>query len=124
MSVFDWLLIAHLAGDFLLQTDTMARLKMRQWSWLFRHIGWYMLVMTLVVAVYAWTHAVPGWLAAAGLLFIAVTHVILDRRSFTAAWMKFAGMSLDQRWLAIVVDQIFHLVTLAIVAQALAAGSG
>jgi hypothetical protein len=119
MSLFDWLLIAHLAGDFLLQTDDMAKKKPEQWSWLARHIGRYMLAVTLIVAIYTWTHRVPLWVAAACLLFVVGTHVILDRRDFTETWMRRVGMSSDQAWLFIVVDQVFHLLTLAVIAQSL-----
>jgi len=119
MSVFDWLVIGHLVGDFLLQTDNMARNKPQQWLWLLRHIGLYMVGITLIVGAYAWTHAVPLWLVLASLVFVFATHVILDRRTFTIRWMRLVGMSDDQPWLFIVVDQIFHVLTLALVAQAL-----
>jgi hypothetical protein len=123
MSLFDWLVLGHLVGDFLLQTDNMAKNKSQQWRWLLRHIALYMVTMTIIIVAYALSHPTPLWLAIVAWLFIAGTHLILDRRGFTARWMRLVGTSPDQSWLVIVVDQIFHLLTLAAVAQVLALAS-
>jgi transcriptional regulator GlxA family with amidase domain len=53
-------------------------------------------------------------------LFLLATHIILDRRRFTTSWMRLIGMSPDHPWLPVVVDQVFHILTLAVVAQTLA----
>ena len=45
MSLFDWLLVGHLVGDFLLQTDRMARYKAQSWSWMLKHVGIYLAVI-------------------------------------------------------------------------------
>lgn len=119
MSLFDWLLVGHLVGDFLLQTDDMARYKVRSWSWMFRHIGFYMLVMTVVVGVYALRRSVPPWVVFVLLVSVSATHIFLDRREFTLGWMRLAGMSSDHPWLPIVVDQVFHILVLVVVAQVL-----
>ena len=119
MSLFDWLLVGHLVGDFLLQTDNMARYKERSWPWMLKHVGAYMAVMVIFIAAYAVSHAVPLWVAGGGLLFIGGTHILLDRRDFTQGWMRIVGISADQSWLSIVVDQTFHLLVLAGVAQIL-----
>lgn len=119
MSLFDWLLVAHLVADFLMQTDDMAKHKGHSWQWMTRHVGLYMAVMTPLLIVYAAFHSIPAGWVAAGLLFILVTHVILDRRGFTQWWMRVVGISNDQLWISIIVDQVFHLLTLAIVAQIL-----
>lgn len=118
MNLFDWLLVGHLIGDFLIQSDNMAQNKQHKLMML-GHIGLYMVVMTTIVVIYALAHSLPAWLVVAVLLFIAGTHVILDHRGPTEGWMRFMGMSPDRLWLAIVVDQIFHLLTLVIVAQVL-----
>ena len=124
MSLFDWLLIGHLVGDFLIQTDNMAKNKRQRWPSLLSHVNLYMVVITPVVVIYALTHSLPSWLVLAVLLFLFGTHVILDRRDFTVRWMRFVGMSPDSLWLSIVVDQVFHLLTLVIVAQVLVLVSG
>jgi hypothetical protein len=124
MSLFDWLLIGHLIGDFVLQSDRVAKNKTGRWPWLLGHVALYMVVITAIVVVYALSHPLPPWLAVAALLFVLATHVMLDQRGFTRWWMRLMGMAPDRLWLAIVVDQVFHLVTLAIVAQALVWASG
>ncbi len=124
MSLFDWLLISHLVGDFLIQTDNMAGRKEQRWSWMLIHIGFYMVFATTVVVWYAVIHRLPVGLVLAVLLFLAGTHILLDRRGFTTWWMRLVGMSPSHPWLPIVVDQVFHILTLAIVAQILALASG
>ena len=126
MSLFDWLLVGHLVGDFLLQTDGMARYKAQSWPWMLRHVGTYLAVMAVLVGIYVLNHPVPLWVVGAVLLFIGGTHIILDRRTFTLWWMRRIGISADLTWLSIVVDQTFHLLVLVVVAQALvmAGGSG
>jgi hypothetical protein len=124
MSLFDWLLVGHLVGDFLLQTDGMARYKAQSWPWMLRHVGTYLAVMAVLVGIYVLNHPVPLWVVGAVLLFIGGTHIILDRRTFTLLWMRRIGISADLTWLSIVVDQAFHLLVLAVVAQALAMAGG
>lgn len=119
MSVFDWLLVGHLVGDFLLQTNEMARRKAQSWPWLLMHLGSYMAVMTALLGVLALTSSIPLWAAGLGWLVIGVTHAILDRRDFTRWWMRVVGISPDVMWLQIAVDQVFHIVILAAVAQLL-----
>ncbi len=119
MSLFDWLLVGHLMGDFLLQTDKMAFYKLRNGHWLLWHVAVYMIAMTLILSAYAWTQPVPLGLVTLAWLFILITHIFLDRRHFVPWWMERMGVSPDQLWLRIVVDQVFHLLSLAIVAQVL-----
>jgi hypothetical protein len=124
MSLFDWLLVGHLAGDFLFQTDNMAREKVKSWIWLLRHVSLYMVWPTAVLLGYTLLHQLPLWSLALAVIFVFGTHLILDRRRFTAWWMNTVGIDYDHPWLPLVVDQVFHLVTLAIVAQALALLAG
>lgn len=119
MSLFDWLLVGHLVGDFLLQTDGMAKYKAQSWTWMLKHVGLYLLVMAIVLGAYSFSHPVPLWALALALLFIGATHLILDQRGVTHAWMRLIGISPDLGWLTIVIDQVFHLLVLVIVAQGL-----
>lgn len=124
MSLFDWLLMGHLIGDFLLQTENMARFKAQSWPWMLRHVGLYVGVTSVPIGAYAVNHSVPLRVIALLLLFIGATHVILDRRGFAQWWMQFISISADREWLSIVVDQVFHLLALAVVAQTLIMVSG
>jgi hypothetical protein len=102
----------------------MAQRKGQSWFWMFRHIAVYAVAITAVVIVYSLNHRLPAWLAGGALLFILGSHTILDRRRFTFRWMHLVGVSPDHPWLSIVVDQVFHLLTLAITAHILVLASG
>ena len=117
MSLFDWLLVGHLVGDFLLQTDGMAKYKAQSWTWMLRHVGLYLAVMALVLGAYSLSTPVPLWVLGLALLFIAVTHIILDRREFILGWMRLIGITSDLGWLIIVADQVFHVLVLVVVVQ-------
>ena len=117
MSLFDWLLVGHLVGDFLLQTDGMAKYKAQSWTWMLRHVGLYLAVMLIVLGAYSLSTPVPLWALGLALLFIGVTHIILDRRGFTLGWMRLIGITSDLGWLTIVADQVFHLLVLVVVVQ-------
>jgi hypothetical protein len=119
MSLFDWLLVGHLVGDFLLQSDSMARRKVSEWPWMLRHVGYYTAVVALPVTVYALQHSVPFWFVLVALAFIIVTHIVMDRRDVIRWWMRVAGVTAEYAWLSIVADQVFHILSLALVAQVL-----
>jgi hypothetical protein len=123
MSLFDWLLVGHLAGDFLLQTDRMAGYKAKEWRWMLVHVACYMAAVTLATLLYAWQNPLSPLSALVGLLLVAVTHVGLDRRNFTSWWMRSIGISQDKPWLAIVIDQVFHVLVLVVVVQIMLAAS-
>ena len=124
MSLFDWLLVGHLVGDFLLQTDGMAKYKAQSWTWMLRHVGLYLAVMVIVLGVYSLSYPVPLWVLGLSLLFIGATHIVLDRRGFTLAWMRLIGITSDLDWLIIVADQVFHLLILVVVVQIVIWASG
>jgi Protein of unknown function (DUF3307) len=119
MSLFDWLLVGHLAADFLFQTDRVANNKAQSWPWMLRHIAIYMALIAAPVVAFALSHASSFWVAGAVLLLIAATHIILDRRGFTLRWMRLIGISPNLPWLPIVIDQVFHVLILAIAAEVL-----
>ena len=110
MSPFDVLLIAHLFGDFIFQTNWMAVNKAdRTHSLLFHSLAY-----TLTIFIFASVFSVPLSIWAIALVF--VSHCILDRRVFTQWWvktvMKVDGPEAD--WLVIMVDQAFHVFILAV----------
>ncbi len=120
MSLFDWLLVGHLVGDFLLQTDGMAEYKTQDWNWMLKHTGLYLMVMAVVLGAYSLSHPVPLWALALALLFIGATHVALDRQRLALGWMRLVGIRSDPGWLAVVVDQVLHLLVLVVVVQGIA----
>ncbi|TFE01832.1 DUF3307 domain-containing protein [Jeotgalibacillus sp. R-1-5s-1] len=109
MTPFSWLFLSHLIGDFLFQTGWMAANKASKWIPLLVHCA----VYTLIVALISWI-AFDG-LSVIAILFIFITHVILDRQQFVKWWVKKVMQTPagPDKWLTIVVDQIFHLIILA-----------
>lgn len=109
MSSFDYLLIGHLIGDFLLQTSWMAKNKATKWLPLLVHVA----VYTVVVSVFGFF---SGGLSLAAIALIIISHIVLDRRTFVAFWVRRVQTAKgpEQAWLGIVADQIFHIIILAI----------
>ncbi|HOT98851.1 MAG TPA: DUF3307 domain-containing protein [bacterium] len=102
MDYFQLLLLAHVIGDFVLQTDTIFRLK-QQSPW---GVPLHVLICSLVTA--ALLHPLLGrpafWLA---LLFIALVHLALDRtKLFLAAFHAKDGLGY------FFIDQGLHLLSL------------
>lgn len=109
MSPFDSLLVAHLIGDYLFQTSWMAMNKAKKWDALFVHC----LVYTLTIWIVAWLTF--GGLSVWGILFIFLTHLFLDRRTFILWWTRNIMKTGDNPgWLAIMADQVFHIIVLAV----------
>jgi len=109
MSQFDWLLIGHFVGDYLLQTSWMATNKMKQWLPLIVHSA----VYTLVICGFG---LMSGGLSVPALGLVFVGHVVLDEGYFVSRWTKFVqtAPASEFKWLSIMADQAFHLIILAV----------
>jgi hypothetical protein len=115
MSPFDLLLLAHLLGDFPLQTSWMAMNKATKWLPLLVHSGVYTIVIGIISLIGF------GGLAWWQLLAIFLMHVLLDRRTFVAWWVNHIMRTdlTQNRWLGIMVDQVFHVTILALILLAM-----
>lgn len=106
-------LVGHLVGDYLLQNDWMALKKKLPTTEGRNACSVHCLIWTLCVVFFAsW----PTWTVP--LLFLA--HYIQDRTNIVAWWMDFYGQKQFRTgvcapWSAIVVDNIFHIVTIWII---------
>jgi len=111
---FELLLLAHLIGDFLFQTQWMAFNKMKHWLPLLVHC----VVYTVVVALVSYV-CLDHPLSLAGILIIFIGHIILDQGSFIRWWYLKVCRCTESGtgWLKIVYDQIFHLLLLAAALQ-------
>lgn len=109
MNFFEFLLLGHLAGDFLFQTSWMAREKSNNLAALFFHSTVYTLFIGLA-AVLAGRFSWPA------LLIVLLSHMLLDNRKFVYFWVKNVNKSSDVEWLKIVSDQCWHLLVLGAVA--------
>lgn len=113
-------IIGHLVGDYLLQTDWMALNKKQRSFPCFVH-AW---IWTLSVCLFA------GWDTFSALLPLSIAHFIQDRTNLVSWWMRLKWknqsefMRTDQitaggllrpglgPWSVIVVDNVWHIVSL------------
>lgn len=109
-SAFDILLIAHLVGDYLFQTEWMAKYKAERWAPLLCHC----LVYTAVIVLAAFL-IIPGGISVWAILLVFISHVILDNRKLVVFWYRVIMRVKDDgaKWLTIMIDQTFHLIILA-----------
>ena len=111
MTFFEVLFLAHLVGDYLFQTSWMAANKAKKWMPLLVHSAVY--TITLYIAANLLWGKTP--LSLSAILFIFITHVILDRRTFVIWWVNHIQTSKGKEsgWLTIMADQIFHLLVIS-----------
>jgi hypothetical protein len=113
--IFLYLLIAHLIGDWIIQTSWMALEKSKHLLPLLAHVVTYHIFTfgALYLAEVELTKAI--WAT----LFLAITHAVLDNRRFEFWWLRKIKKVKDEEipvWLLLGVDQSFHLTLLALVA--------
>ena len=104
ISPLAWLILGHLAGDFLFQTRWMALNKPHSYKALFIHSFVYTAFVTISSFFFGGLHVLSY-------VLIFVIHLILDKRDLLKWWLGIITKAEDE-WLAIVTDQIFHLFTL------------
>jgi hypothetical protein len=118
MSMFNWLLIGHLVGDWMLQNDWMARNKQRRWfsSAILVHC----MVYTLVLLITLWWagKSDPGlpYLPFATTVF--VSHWLIDAGRLAARWAALLRQT-RVRFVQVMVDQTMHLIVLAVLVELL-----
>jgi len=112
MTVFETLLMGHLIGDWLLQTEWMAQNKAKSWLPLLTHLIIYHVVVFAFLFFGTDMRLAPILIVIAVLL---VAHAVLDRQKFVRWLMRTLRLVVNRdpdRWLAIVVDQVLHLLLL------------
>ncbi len=107
MSLFDNLLLGHLVGDFLFQNAWMADGKKTRIIPLIVHATIY----TLCIFVFTFTTDFLTW---KDYFVLWGSHVLIDSRKPTNWWMRnVMGITTvvdSKAWLAVAVDQVFHLI--------------
>jgi len=109
-------IIGHLVGDYLLQNDWMAAEKKRDWFVAFIHATiWAMAV--LLFSGWGSFHGTHGLIVAACLI---IPHAIQDHSNLVRWWMRLIGQRVFSEppmapWSIIVVDNVWHIVTLWVV---------
>ncbi len=112
MTTFEVLLMAHLIGDWLLQNEWQAQNKSRNWFALLSHIAIYHIVVFVFLYLGTGLRLVPVLCVVGGL---AIAHSVLDRQVAVKWLMRTLRLTVNrdpERWLAIVVDQVLHLLLL------------
>ncbi|SCF79646.1 DUF3307 domain-containing protein [Streptomyces sp. Ncost-T10-10d] len=122
------LYVGHLIADYPLQTDHQAGHKalpgVAGWRANFAHAATHVVVcatlLILGAAVLGWS--LPALPALAAVLWIGVTHAVIDRRWPVTAWMRLAR---QDSWAAnggaAQVDQTAHIAALVVAALCLSA---
>ena len=113
MSLFDKLLVAHLVGDWLLQTEWQALNKNQNYRALFSHIGVYSVIMMGVLVADFGFQNIYVYIVV-GLL--ALSHSLMDRGWPVIRFMRTFRIIVErkpERWLVMAVDQSLHILLLA-----------
>lgn len=113
MSLFAYLVLGHLVGDYLLQNSWMAMNKANKWIPLLVHCLIY--TLSIVVAMLFGDFTL-SWIVIA---IVFVSHVFLDKRFFVVWWVRtiMGVKNPEGNWLVIMVDQVFHLLVLGCIAH-------
>ena len=117
MTLFETLLLAHVAGDWLLQTEWEALNKGHNWRAMLYHVGTYHAVVLLVLLSRIGFQNISVYLITA---LLALSHAVLDRRWPVLWYMRTLILSVSgppEKWLMIVVDQAIHVMLLGLTAS-------
>ena len=113
MSIFSWLILGHLIGDWLLQNDWMANGKNKA---IFTRAGlvhYAIYTLTIMVTLVIIGASEKNGLVVAGLgLLTFVSHWVIDATGLVNWWMRFYRQT-NISVVRLMVDQILHLLILA-----------
>jgi hypothetical protein len=112
VSLFLYLLLGHLLGDFVLQSSELVRLKRVKTYGLYPHVA----LVTLATALTTLGSTPYAWLA---LGFVAAGHLLLDRLAIVA----FARIEARQIFVFLA-DQVAHVAVLVVIAWVFTQFSG
>jgi hypothetical protein len=115
MNMFEWLLLAHYCGDYLLQTETQAGRKMFGRFFNKALMGHCAVYTACFLPVFYAFSLNPLWF-----FVIFGSHAFIDRRWPVVWWRKYVNRNSDEsitkaQWLVIATDQIFHAVILVLI---------
>ncbi len=114
MTILETMIMAHLIGDWLLQTEWQAQNKATNWTALLIHIIIYHLVMFAFLYLSFDFALMPLGISVG---FLALTHSILDRQKFVGWLMRTLRIRVvrdNQKWLSVAVDQALHILLMGV----------
>jgi hypothetical protein len=117
MTLFSELLLGHLLGDWLLQSDWMA-LGKRRGLFTWPGVTHFTLYTVSILGTLWFFGSGPGSLLMWGVvgLIIFLTHWLVDSTNLVQGWMRLAGQR-DQALVRLMVDQTLHLFVLALIVE-------
>ncbi len=117
MNVFAWLLMGHLVGDWLLQSDWMATDKKNGLLTLAgaAHFTTYTAVIMVALWLSGAMNNKPAFYPVLSAIIIFFSHWLLDSTDIVKLWMRFYGQSDSKKFVQVVVDQTIHLLVLTLV---------
>lgn len=115
MNLIGWLVVCHLIGDYLLQTEFEAMNKAMGKLWnsaILSHCSKY----TLCFAPVVWFYGL-SWL---WLVLIWGAHMFIDRRWPVITWRRYITRNSENSikntfWITVIIDQIFHFIILVVI---------
>jgi prepilin signal peptidase PulO-like enzyme (type II secretory pathway) len=117
MTLFNWLLLGHLLGDWMFQNDWMAKGKRQSFfnAPILIHCTLYTLI-TLLTLLLATRHSLtpPPWLLFT--LTVFTTHWFVDASDVVDRWMRLLHQS-KLPAVRLMVDQTLHILVLAVLAE-------
>lgn len=116
MNMLSWLILGHLIGDWLLQSDWMAQGKRKSLVTTagMIHFATYTITVTGVLWLIGRPELDQPLLVAAGVVLF-VSHWLIDATDCVGLWMQFYGQQ-DRPLMRIMVDQTFHFIVLGLIA--------
>jgi membrane-bound metal-dependent hydrolase YbcI (DUF457 family) len=116
MTLFDWLIIGHFIGDWAFQNEWMVRHKQDSLfnRAVFVHCGIYTLV--LLVVLWLTTESLSGGDFLLFGVVIYLSHWLIDATNAAEHWMHIFQQS-NVLFVRIVVDQVAHLLILALLVE-------
>jgi hypothetical protein len=114
MSAFDWFLIGHLVGDWLLQNDWMAQGKKQGFfTWAGQvHFTIYTTATLGALGLSGLVAQTPAFYLGLGLLIFA-SHWLIDATNIVERWMRFYRQS-NSGLMRVMVDQALHFIILGL----------
>ncbi len=109
--VICWILFAHWVGDFVLQTDEMARGKSKSNYWLTQHVAVY--TSTLASAILLTSFLFTPWLALAWVFLNGAIHWAVDYVTSRRNARLWKEGRVHDFFTSVGFDQFIHFVTLA-----------
>jgi hypothetical protein len=117
MNLFFWLVLGHLVGDWMLQSDWMALGKRQHFfspAGLVHYLT-YTATISAILAIDASSGVTfQAWLGFTVSVFLS--HWLIDGTQVVQGWMHYLGQR-DQTLVRLMVDQTLHLLTLALLCE-------